>query len=195
MKKFAFIFIFLTVFSMGGHAHADSCNCDDWMERGGYCVDYIKERIPSFPTPYKSDMPNLKNADVADVTEGDVAVFALKNYWHVAYVEKVHRDERGEATAIDVSEMNFGGDLSFPEFRARWRSKSPQEWQRAACCGITDTYDQTTLRKNVDLSTVTQIWSPDDAAAEGAGRRHLKALVERAREVINRVREFTESVL
>ncbi|GFO62554.1 hypothetical protein M1B72_20865 [Geomonas paludis] len=195
MKRFPFILLIIAVLGMDRRAHADTCNCDDWIQRGGYCVDYIKERIPSFPIPYKSDMPHLKNADVADVTEGDVAVFALRNYWHVAYVEKVHRDERGQATAIDVSEMNFGGDLSFAEFKAKWRSDNLLQWQRATCCGITDTYDQTTLRSNVDLDTVTQIWSPDDAAPGGSGRRDLKALTERVREVISRFREFIQSEL
>lgn len=169
-----------------------SCNCDDWMDRGGYCVDYVKERIPSFPVPYRDGMPTLKNSDLADVTEGDVAVFALRNYWHVAYVEKVHRDQHGEATGIDVSEMNFGGSLSYAEFKARWKSNSRDEWYRASCCGVTDNYDEITTRENVDLDTVRQIWSPDDAAPQGFGRLRLQAIVGKVREAIDRFYELTQ---
>lgn len=90
-----------------------------------------------FPLPYKEDMPSLGNTDIDDITEGDVAIFSIKNYWHVAYVEKVHRDQRGEATAIDVSEMNYGDSPTFPEYRAMSQSKSKDEWNMAVCCGIT----------------------------------------------------------
>src|SRR5690242_2731935 len=86
------------------------CNCDDWMDRGGYCVDYVKTKIPTFPIPKsETEIEALKNREISKVEEGDVAIFDLGRYWHVAYVEKVHTDSRGRATAIDVSEMNFGG--------------------------------------------------------------------------------------
>ncbi|GAW68094.1 hypothetical protein GPEL0_01f4270 [Geoanaerobacter pelophilus] len=164
------------------------------MERGGYCVDYIKDRIPSFQIPTKDDMVALKNTDVAEVAEGDVVIFAIKNYWHVAYVEAVRRDRRGEATAIDVSEMNFGDGLSFAEFKARWKSKSRNEWSRAVCCGITENYDLVTWRKNVSLDTVKQVWSPDDAASEG-GRLRVNVLVDKVKEVLNKFFDYTETEL
>jgi hypothetical protein len=165
------------------------------MGKGGYCVDYIKDRIPIFPIPDKDDMPGLKNTDVADVTEGDVAIFAIKNYWHVAYVENVHRNSEGAAVAIDVSEMNYGGSMSFTEFKTTWKSKSRDEWNRAICCGITDNYDQVTRRSNIPLYTVKQIWSPDDVPSGVAGQRRLGLIVNKVREVINRFFDRTESKL
>lgn len=182
------VMVLLTILLSGVHSrcYALRCNCDDWVEKGGYCVDYIKDRIPAFAIPTKDDMVRLKNTRVSDVTEGDVAIFTVKNYWHVAYVEKVHRSSRGEASAIDVSEMNFGGELSFAEFKDRWRSNSKAEWTRAACCGITDTYDEVTLRKNVPMSTVKQVWSPDGAGFDDA-RRRVRALFGQVREVIDRL--------
>lgn len=175
-------------------SYAMSCNCDDWMEKGGYCVDYIKDRIPAFPIPLRDDMPFLKNTDVAKVTEGDVAVF-FKNYWHVAYVEKVHRNISGEATAIDVSEKNFGGKLPFRKFEKRWRSNSRNEWARARCCGVSENYDRITRRENVPLNTVKQVWSPDDVAPEGSGGRGVSTIVDRAREAISRFFDYAESSL
>lgn len=189
--------ILLTLLIVGVHTccYAVSCNCDDWMEKGGYCVDYIKTKIPTFKIPYKDEMPGLKNTSVCNVTEGDVAIFTVRNYWHVAYVEKVHRDQHGEATAIDVSEMNFGGDLSFAEFKNKWKSKSWTEWNRALCCGITDNYDEISVRKNIDLDTVKQIWSPDDVVSEGVGAQRIKIILGKIREVISRFTEFTEENL
>jgi len=162
------------------------------MGKGGYCVDYVQSRIPIFPIPQnKDEIEDLKNKDIADVKEGDVAIFSIGNYWHVAYVEEVHRNQQGDATAIDVSEMNFGGELSFAEFKSKWKSRSETEWRRALCCGITDNYDQTSLRKNVALNTVEQIWSPVTAMSEGVTERRAKALAGKAREVFNRFFQFT----
>jgi len=165
------------------------------MGKGGYCVDYIKTRIPTFPIPHKDEMPELKNTDISNVTEGDVAIFTIKNYWHVAYVEKVHRDQQGEATAIDVSEMNFGDELSFADFKDKWKSKKQAEWNRAICCGITDNYDEMTFRKNVALDTVKQLWSPDDVGYEDIGGGRVKAIVGKVREVMNHFFAYTESKL
>jgi len=192
MKRISALVLTILISGVPTHSLAARCNCDDWMEKGGYCVDYINSRIPLFPSaPNKEEMADLKNTDIADVTEGDVAIFAVKNYWHVAYVEKVQRNQQGEATAIDVSEMNFGDELSFPEFKSKWKSTSQGEWNRALCCGITDNYDQVSLRKNVALGTVKQIWSPDDVASEEVGRQRVNAIVGKVREVVNRLVEFT----
>jgi hypothetical protein len=143
------------------------CNCDDWMKRGGYCIDYVKARIPTFPMPYTNvAIAALKNRGIAEVQEGDVAIFDLGKLWHVSYVEKVHKDQHGKATAIDVSEMNHGGQLSFPEYHDKWRSQNVREWKRAICCGVTNTYGEMTLRNNIPLHTVKQIWSPNASASE-----------------------------
>lgn len=185
------ILIAATVFILSaGTSGAASCNCDDWMARGGYCVDYIKTRIQTFPLPRnKEEMSVLQNTSVANISEGDVAIFTIKNYWHVAYVEQVHRNPQGEATTIDVSEMNFGGELSFAEFKNGWKSRSKAEWSRALCCGVTDKYAEVSSRKDIDVDTVKQIWSPDDVVPEGAGGR-VKAIVGKVRGVINRVIEI-----
>lgn len=192
MKRISVIVLTILISGIHTCCYAVRCDCDDWMEKGGYCVDYIKTRIPIFPIPQnKDEMEDLKNAAIPDVTEGDVAIFTISNYWHVAYVEKVHRNQQGEATAIDVSEMNFGDELSFTEFKNIWKSKNQAEWNRALCCGVTDNYDQVNLRKNVALNNVKQIWSPDNVASEGAPGRRVKAVVGKLREALNRFFEFT----
>lgn len=187
-KKMKRILIVVTVFMITGFcasSHA-GCNCVDWVERDGYCVDYVKTRIPAFPIPNTvTEITNLNNKEIQEVAEGDVAIFDLGNYWHVAYVEKVRLDQQGKATAIDVSEMNFGGNMSFNEYKQKWSPKSKSEWKRALCCGVTDQYDQTTVRKNVPLATVKQIWSPDPE----------DSVVDKVREVLNRFFHFTEREL
>lgn len=168
------------------------CNCDDWMAKGGYCVDYVKTKVPTFPIPQNTtEIAALKNKDIPEVSEGDVALFSISNYWHVAYVEKVHLDEHGNATAIDVSEMNFGDQLSFNEFRNKWKQKSKTEWKRAICCGVTDNYDQAGARKNVALNTVKQLWSPVVAASENAKEEHDDTAFDKIREALNRFLQFT----
>ncbi len=141
------------------------CNCEDWVRRGGYCVDYVKSKIPIFPIPKDvTAIKSLKNKETKDVEKGDVAIFDLGTYWHVAYVEKVHVDQRGNATAVDVSEMNFGGQLTFEDFKHKWGVTSASEWERATCCGVTRTYDRTTIRENIELSSIQQIWSTESFA-------------------------------
>lgn len=169
------------------------CNCDDWMSRGGYCVDYVKARIPAFPIP-KSDaeIAALKNKAVSSVAEGDVAIFDLGRYWHVAYVEKVHMDSHGRATSIDISEENFGGQITYDEYKGRWHAKSESEWRRALCCGVTDKYNQRSVRKNVSISTVEQIWDPDIAASqENAGGNGNETVLDKVREALNHFIQFT----
>ena len=124
MQRCIEILMILVLTSVCTDSYA-GCNCDDWMNRGGYCVDYVKTRIPAFPIPKTdAEIAALKNKETAKVEEGDVAIFDLGSYWHVAYVEKVHLDSQGTATAIDVSEMNFGGEISFDEYRNRWNKRT-----------------------------------------------------------------------
>jgi len=172
------------------------CNCDDWMNKRGYCVDYIKTKIPTFPIPQNiAEISALKNKDIPEIKEGDVAIFDLRNYWHVAYVEKVHLDQQGNATSIDVSEMNFGGRMSFDEYKTKWKRKNRGDWKRAVCCGVTDKYDLTSSRKNVALNTVKQIWSPASATPEGVKGERDDTVFDKAREVLNRFFLFTERAL
>jgi hypothetical protein len=171
-----------------------ACKCDDWMEKGGYCVDYINKRIPSFPIPQNTnEISVLKNKNILDVTEGDVAMFNFSNYWHVAYVENVRRNQQGVAIAIDVSEMNFGDQLSFAEFKKKWKSLSEAEWKRAICCGITDRYDRTNLRNDIPLVTVKQIWSPATDAAESIEKQRGIIVLEKIKEAMNRFFQLAEN--
>lgn len=193
MKRISIIVtvLVLIITSMYSRCYAD-CSCDDWVEKGGYCVDYIKTRIPSFPIPKSTtEIAALKNKDIPEVEEGDVAMFNFSNYWHVAYVEKVHLDPQGNAAAIDVSEMNYGDQMSYDEYRKKWKRKSRSEWKRALCCGVTDNYDQTGSRKNIALNTVKQIWSPDPPEFTDVIRERSDAVIDKVREVLNRLIQFT----
>jgi hypothetical protein len=183
MKWQIVVLVLLSGMAAGRECAAD-CSCDDWMKKGGYCVDYVKERIPSFPIPQSTDeIALLKNKDVSEVSEGDVAIFDLTTYWHVAYVEKVHLDAGGAATSIDVSEMNFGDRMSYGEFRKKWKTASGTEWKRAICCGVTERYEQVSSRRMVPLSSVRQVWSPTVAAAAGDERRE-PALVSKVKRIL-----------
>jgi hypothetical protein len=192
MKRCIGFIIFLTLAAACENSYAD-CNCEDWVYRGGYCVDYVKSRIPTFPSPKSvAEITVLKNRETSKVKEGDVAIFDLGKYWHVAYVEKVHLDHKGNPTEVDVSEMNFGEPLSFEEYKTRWHSKSESEWKRAVCCGVTKKFDQRSIRKNVSITAVEQIWSPDSAAAHESSTGHGDdTLFDKAREALNHVIQFT----
>jgi hypothetical protein len=162
-------------------------NCDDWIDKGGYCVDYVKTKIPTFPTPQTAtELAALNNKDITDVTEGDVAIFRYSNYWHVAYVEKVHFDKHGNATVIDVSEMNFGRQLSLYEYQKIWRVRSNSEWKRAISCGVTYNYNKKRSRKKVALNTVKQIWSPGSDTVKVARRRRVDIVADRVRGILSR---------
>jgi len=168
------------------------CNCDDWMDRGGYCVDYVKTKIPTFPIPKTdAEIAALKNRGIPEVAEGDVAIFDLVDYWHAAYVEKVHLDQHGRAVAIDVSEMNFDRQLSFDEYKNRWGTKDQGEWKRAICCGVTKKYGRTSVRKNIALDSIGQIWSPASAASQELGRTHAGTLMNKVREALNQFIQYT----
>lgn len=192
MKHYAEIIIVLVLVAVSENSYA-GCNCDDWMNRGGYCVDYVKTKIPEFPIPKTdTEMAALNNKEISKVEVGDVAIFDLGRYWHVAYVEKVHLDRHGSAIALDVSEMNFGGQLSFDEYKKRWHTENEGEWKRALCCGITKKYDQTSKRKKIALNSVEQIWSPATAASqENSAERRNVTLRDKVREAFNHFIQFT----
>jgi hypothetical protein len=193
MKNLLVVMAFLAFTLMHATSYAD-CTCDDWVEKEGYCVDYVKHKIPLFHIPHDTtEIAAEKNRAIPDVKSGDVAMFKISNYWHVAYVEKVHLDHHGIATAIDVSEMNFGTQLTLAEFQERWGIRSEREWKRALCCGVTENYGLMSSRQNIPLNTVRQVWSPD---AAGVGDKKFTAVVsDKVREVINRFFHFAESYL
>jgi len=168
MKYLFYVFFILLLFAAEGFA---DCNCDDWVNRHGYCVDYVKSRVPSFPVPSSySEIAELKNRDVRKIAAGDVAIFFTGNFWHVAYVEKVRLDRDGNPAAIDISEMNFGGQPRYSEYAARWKVRNREEWLRAVNCGITRNYARIDLRRRVPLRQVRQVWSPAEPVAKpGAG--------------------------
>jgi len=164
---------------------ADS-TCDDWVKKDGYCVDYVKSKIATFPVPKDvAEIKLLDNKVNKDVSEGDVAIFDLGTYWHVAYVEKVHVDQLGNATAIDVSEMNFGDRMSLDDYSKKWRPKSRSEWKRAISCGVTKKYGQTGRRTNIALSSVQQIWSPVVAASQVGGAGNPNKLLDKFKHAFN----------
>ena len=178
--------VFTATIIFATSSYAADCNCVDWVNKGGYCVDYVKDKVPSFPIPRdRIEITSLKNKDLSEVTKGDVAIFSLRNYWHVAYVEKVHLNQHGIATAIDVSEMNSGGQLSLDEFQARWGMRSVSEWKRALCCGVTENFGLMNSRQNIPLNTVKQLWSSD---ADDSDDKNLPDFIaDKVREVINRL--------
>lgn len=149
----------ITILRTNGYS---ACNCEDWVKRGGYCVNYVQSKIPIFPIPRDvAAITSLKNKETKDVDKGDVAIFDLGNFWHVALVEKVHVDQEGNPTAVDVSEMNFGEQMSFDYFKNKWRLTTESEWKRAICCGVTEAYNRSSTRKNIEIDSISQIWSPD----------------------------------
>lgn len=188
MKRIQILIAAAAFAGMTTLSHA-GCICNDWMLRGGYCVDYVKEKIPEFPIPNSTaEIAVLKNRAITQIAAGDVAIFRLRNYWHVSYVEKVHFDGKGNATAIDLSEMNYGGAMSFDEYKSIWKSKNRSEWERAVCCGVTDNYDEKSVRRNVPLKTVTQVWSPDH---DFSSRKDDETIADKVMDVLDHLFSFT----
>ena len=170
MKSVPLLILLLLLFAHPAICNTD-CRCENWVNRKGYCVDYVHHLIPNFPVPDDVEsLIELKNKEVEKVAKGDVAIFDLGNYWHVAYVEKVHLDRQGKTTAIDVSEMNYGGPLTRRQLKEKWGINSKKELQQAACCGVTKNFGKVTNRKNVDLTTVRHIWTPKFSAYRMIGR-------------------------
>ncbi len=164
-------------------------NCDDWVARRGYCVDYVKSRVPSFPVPSgEDDIRRLNNRRVGDVERGDVAIFDLGRYWHVAYVENVHRDRRGNAVAIDVSEKNYGPRMSPDHYRKNWGAGKGSEWKRAVWCGVTKKFGQNGVRTNIPIATVEQVWTPRPSLFQRIRSGKIAGLLDRGREFL---RELT----
>ena len=195
MQRYVGIIVLFALLSASNYSFAD-CNCGDWVNKGGYCVDYVKTKIPTFPIPKSvAEIATLNNKETSKVEEGDVAIFDLGKYWHVAFVEKVHVDSKGSATAIDVSEMNFGGQLSYDEYKKRWHTKNKGEWKRALCCGVTNKYDRMSTRKNVALDSVEQIWSPASVSQVNNWEQKNDSLFDKVRETLSHVIQFTEREL
>ena len=196
MKRCIETILILALLMVSKNSYA-GCNCNDWVKRGGYCVDYVKTKIATFPIPNTvAEITVLKNEETSKVAAGDVAIFDLGKYWHVAYVEKVHRDSQGNASAIDVSEMNFGGKMTFQEYKDTWNQNNEDEWKRALCCGVTTKYGQMSMRQNIAINSIEQIWSPDAAAfQENKWWNMDDSLLDKVRESLNRFIQFTEKEL
>ena len=170
-----------------------SWSCDDWVARRGYCVDYVKSRVPSFPLPGSvAEIARLDNKSIRKVAKGDVAIFDLGRYWHVAYVENVYRDKNGNVLSIDVSEKNYGEKMTQGVFKKKWDSHTPSDWQRAVWCGVTSNYGQTSLRTNVAIDSVEQIWSPKPSLFHQVRKGSLFGLLGNAHDFINRTLRFSE---
>ena len=79
--------------------------CDAYYGKG-YCTDYIGQRIGKRPRGDPRTWP--LNRDVSQIRDGVAVVFAgLTSSGHVAYVESVIRDNKGNPVALKVSEMNY----------------------------------------------------------------------------------------
>ncbi len=168
-------------------------NCDDWVAKRGYCVDYVKSRIPSFPIPESDEeITRLKNREIGNVAKGDVAIFDLGRYWHVAYVENVYRDTHGNAISIDISEKNYGPQMTLKDYKKKWGSKHVNEWKRAVSCGVTKKYGQTSIRKNVAIDSVDQVWSPTPSASRYIRKRGVAGLMGKAHEFLTNMFNFSE---
>lgn len=195
MKFASMLTLFILLSAANSNCYAD-CKCDDWVERGGYCVDYVKSKIPTFPVPQSvAEITVLKNREVAKAEEGDVAIFDLGRYWHVAYIEKVNRNQVGQAVSVDVSEMNYGGKLSFNLFKNKWKQNDEQEWKRALCCGVTSKYDQLDTRKNVAINSIEQIWSPDIIFSQEQSGGYADLFKNKIREALDQLIQLKERVL
>ena len=163
-----------------------TCDCTEWIARNGYCVDYIKTRIGKFPVPQSaSEIMVLKNREPDDVEEGDVAIFTISNYWHVAYVEGVNKDTDGNVSSIDVSEMNYGPPISSGTLASRWGLTSPDDLRLAACCGITENYNLVGNRANIPVQTIKQVWTPDSLL-----KRLSQNITETIKETVSRIKEL-----
>lgn len=186
MKNFVSIALLCLALLAHTNCFADSY-CEDWMSRGGYCVDYVKSKVPAFPVPLNPDaMVGLKNKETSQVAVGDVAIFDMGNFWHVAYVEKVRLDRRGHAKAVDVSEMNFGRWPRYREYLSRWSVHDKKEWERALRCGVTKNYAHVGSRKNVALKTVKSIWSPAVAESEkDAAGEQISTVISKVKETVS----------
>jgi hypothetical protein len=74
-----------------------------WVRAGGFCTDYVEQRILARAAGRTME---LVSVEAADVRAGDVAVFFEAP--HYAWIERVEKDATGRPVAVDVSEYNFG---------------------------------------------------------------------------------------
>lgn len=74
-----------------------------WNTRGGFCNDYVEQRIRQ---ERRFANVRMEPQPPGQVARGDVAVFLARA--HFAYVEAVVKDRRGQPVAVDLAEYNFG---------------------------------------------------------------------------------------
>jgi hypothetical protein len=57
-----------------------ACNCGDWMNKGGYCVDNVKTKISTSPVlKTDTEIAALNNKGIPEVTEGPAALLAAND--------------------------------------------------------------------------------------------------------------------
>lgn len=98
------VVIGLTAFATAGDPLAAADPCAQYYGKG-YCTDYVNGKISPQQRGDGGSWPS--NTPGIVTQRGDVAILRSKN--HVAYVEEVTaRDSAGNATAVRISEMNWG---------------------------------------------------------------------------------------
>lgn len=120
----------------------DANPCSKYLGRG-YCTDYIQQRLGRKPSGDAGTWPG--NTSVASIRQGDVAIFNVGSYGHVAYVEQVIADKSGKPTHIRVSEMNWAPVLPGAENQK---------------CAITSNFGKVTTRPAVPIAAVARVWRP-----------------------------------
>ena len=124
-----------------GDLHAS--NCSKYFGKG-YCVDYIEKKAGHKQSGNASQWSGKKVSEMKnDNKKGDVAIFpeAAGGYGHVAYIEKVNKDKKGNVDSIEVSEWNYGPKMVDKD------------------CAVTNKFGEKTTR-TVKIETVGRIWRP-----------------------------------
>lgn len=122
--------VFTSYFAIGA-------DCSKYLGRG-YCTDYIQVITGSTQGGNAKDW--VSNIEKQDVAVGDVAIFTLGAYGHVAFVESVRLDDRGAPQSVDLSEWNYSKEYVDPD------------------CVVTSSFGITTKRRNVSLNTISGFW-------------------------------------
>lgn len=113
----------------------------------GYCTDYIAQRMGTRPRGVVGPSAWPANRDISQVREGVALIFGrlAPPAGHVAYVERVERNQSGMPVAFEVSEMNYGGGP---------KAGVPRE------CWVSNNFGKVT-RRRIDArdQSITGFWS------------------------------------
>lgn len=114
-----------------------AADCSQYLGKG-YCTDYIfaqtGQRQPGDAQDWNGDH------DLSLLQKGDVAIFDLGTYGHVALVENVNKDSSGTPVSVNLSEWNYG----------------PTYVNEA--CAVTNAFGIRGTRENIPVSTVDRFW-------------------------------------